>query len=100
MVALYLYTFTDCFLLHFDYSPYSHNCENLPFFVPRWRQKRSARGGARVKRWAFSVLSLTENTLKLSLPLRASDVDFVSDVHCVNDVTPDGVVGKLNFTCA
>ena len=26
--------------------------------------------------------------------LAASDVDFVSDVHCVNDVTPDGVVGK------
>ena len=32
------------------------------------------------------------------LPLRASDVDFVSDVHCVNDVTPDGVVGKHHIT--
>jgi hypothetical protein len=28
------------------------------------------------------------------LPLRANDVAFGSDVHCVNDVTPDGVVGK------
>ena len=24
----------------------------------------------------------------------ANDVAFGSDVHCVNDVTPDGVVGK------
>jgi len=29
--------------------------------------------------------------------LRASDVAFGSDVHCVNDVTPDGVVGKHHF---
>ena len=28
------------------------------------------------------------------LPLRASDVDFVSDVHCVSDVSPCGEVGK------
>ena len=28
------------------------------------------------------------------LPLRASDVAFGNDVYCVNDVTPDGVVGK------
>jgi len=25
---------------------------------------------------------------------RANDVACGSDVHCVNDVTPDGVVGK------
>ena len=24
--------------------------------------------------------------------------NFVSDVHCVNDVTPDGVVGKHHIT--
>ena len=28
------------------------------------------------------------------LPLRASDIAFGNDVYCVNDVTPDGVVGK------
>jgi hypothetical protein len=28
------------------------------------------------------------------LPLRASDVAFGNDVYCVNDVTPDGVMGK------
>ena len=28
------------------------------------------------------------------MPLRASDVAFGNDVYCVNDVTPDGVVGK------
>ena len=27
------------------------------------------------------------------MPLRASDVAFGNDVYCVNDVTPDGVVG-------
>ena len=32
------------------------------------------------------------------LPLRASDVAFGSDVHCVSDVTPDGVVGKHHIT--
>ena len=28
------------------------------------------------------------------MPLRASDAAFGNDVYCVNDVTPDGVVGK------
>ena len=28
------------------------------------------------------------------MPPGASDVAFGSDVHCVNDVTPNGVVGK------
>ena len=32
------------------------------------------------------------------LPLRARDVDFISDVHCVSDVTPYGVVGKHLIT--
>ena len=51
------------------------------------------------KEITFSVLSLTENTLKLSLPLRASEVYFVSEVHFVSEVSPDGeVMGKLNFT--
>ena len=33
-------------------------------------------------------------------PLGASDVDFVSDVHYVNDVTPVGVVGKNHITAS
>ncbi len=49
----------------------------------------------------FSVLSLTENTLKLSLPLRASEVIFDSEVHFVSEVSPCGeVMGKLNFTAS
>ncbi len=36
--------------------------------------------------------------LERCLPLRASDVDFVSDVHCVSDVTPYDVVGKHYIT--
>ena len=36
----------------------------------------------------ISVLSLTENTLKLSLPLRASEVIFDSEVHFVSEVSP------------
>ena len=32
------------------------------------------------------------------LPSRASDVDFVSDVHCVSDVSPYGEVGKHHIT--
>jgi len=36
----------------------------------------------------LSVILLTEYHAKRCLPLRASDVDFVSDVHCVNDVVP------------
>ena len=51
------------------------------------------------KEIAFSVLSLTENTLKLSLPLRASEVIFDSEVHFASEVSPNGeVTGKLNFT--
>ena len=47
------------------------------------------------------MLSLTENTLKLSLPLWASEVIFDSEVHFVSEVSPNGeVVGKLNFTFA
>ena len=53
-----------------------------------------------IKKGEFSVLSLTENTLKLSLPLRASEVIFDSEVHFVSEVSLDGeVMGKLNFTC-
>ena len=49
----------------------------------------------------ISVLSLTENTLKLSLPLRASEVILDSEVHFVSEVSPDGeVMGKLNFTAS
>ena len=32
------------------------------------------------------------------LPLRASDVAFSSDVHCMSDVTPHGVVSKHHIT--
>ena len=32
------------------------------------------------------------------LPLRASDVAYGSDVHCVSDVSPYGEVGKFHFT--
>ena len=32
------------------------------------------------------------------LPLRASDVAFGSDVHCVSDVSPCGKVGKHHIT--
>ena len=44
------------------------------------------------------LLSLGE---QLSLPLRASEVIFDSEVHGVSEVSPKGEVkGKLNFTCA
>ena len=47
------------------------------------------------------MLSLAENTLKLSLPFRASEVIFDSEVHFVSEVSPDGeVMGKLNFTAS
>ena len=47
----------------------------------------------------LSVLSLTENTLKLSLPLRASEIIYDSEVHFVSEVSPNGeVMGKRNFT--
>ena len=36
--------------------------------------------------------------LERCLPLRARDVAFGSDVHCVSDVTPNGVVGKHHIT--
>ena len=43
-------------------------------------------------------LSLGE---QLSLPLRASEVIFDSEVHIVSEVSPNGeVTGKLNFTFA
>ena len=49
--------------------------------------------------YGVSVLSLTENTLKLSLPSRASEVIYDSEVHFVSEVSPNGeVMGKLNFT--
>ena len=42
------------------------------------------------------LLSLGE---QLSLPLRASEVIFDSEVHFVSEVSPNGeVMGKLNFT--
>ena len=31
---------------------------------------------------------------QLSLPLRASEVAFGSEVHCVSEVSPDGEVGQ------
>ena len=31
---------------------------------------------------------------QLSLPLRASEVAFGSEVHCVSEVSPDGEVGR------
>ena len=40
------------------------------------------------------MILLTEYHAKRCLPLRANDVACGSDVHCVNDVTPDGAVGK------
>ena len=47
------------------------------------------------------MLSQAENTLKLSLPLRASEVIYDSEVHFVSEVSPDGeIMGKLNFTRA
>ena len=36
--------------------------------------------------------------LERCLPLRASDVAFGSDVHCVSDVSPCGEVGKHHIT--
>jgi len=36
--------------------------------------------------------------LERCLPLRASDVAFGSDVHCVSDVSPRGEVGKHHIT--
>jgi hypothetical protein len=45
------------------------------------------------------VFSFKDNTLKLSLPLRASEVIHDSEVHFVSEVSPDGeVMDKLNFT--
>ena len=40
----------------------------------------------------ISVLSLSENTLKLSLPQGASEVVFDSEVHFVSEVSPVGEV--------
>ena len=36
--------------------------------------------------------------LERCLPLRASDAAFGSDVHCVNDASPCGEVGKQHIT--
>jgi len=36
--------------------------------------------------------------LERCLPLRANDVAFGSDVHCVSDVSPCGEVGKHHIT--
>ena len=45
------------------------------------------------------MFSIMENTLKLSLPLRASEVICDREVHFVSEVSPCGeVMGKLNFT--
>ncbi len=42
------------------------------------------------------MFSVKDNTLKLSLPLRASEVIYDSEVHFVSEVSPNGeVVGKL-----
>ena len=43
-------------------------------------------------------IGLLFSFLERCLPLRACDVAFGSDVHCVSDVTPDGVVGKHHIT--
>ena len=42
----------------------------------------------RKKPLRFSVILQAEYHAKRCLPLRASDVDFVSDVHCGSDVVP------------
>ena len=41
-----------------------------------------------------------ENTLKLSLPLRASEVIFDSEVHFVSEVSPDGEAQSCKATRA
>ena len=46
------------------------------------------------KSTAIAVLFFLERCL----PLRASDVAFGSDVHCVSDVSPYGEVGKHHIT--
>ncbi len=46
---------------------------------------------------SVSVLSLTENTLKLSLPSRTNEVIFDSEVHFVSEVSPIGEV-RTNLT--
>ena len=41
------------------------------------------------------------NANQLSLPLRANEIIYDSEVHFVSEVSPNGeVMGKLNFTCA
>ncbi len=47
------------------------------------------------------MLSLTENTLKLSLPFGQVKLSATREVHFVSEVSPDGeVLGKLNFTAS
>jgi hypothetical protein len=48
----------------------------------------------KTKSTSYEVLFVLERCL----PLRASDVAFGSDVHCVSDVSPRGEVGKHHIT--
>ena len=56
--------------------------------------KSVAREGVWVQVPSPALAYLLYGRYATKFALRASDVDFVSDVHFVNDVTPDGVVGK------
>ena len=49
---------------------------------------------AKTKSTSYEVLFVLERCL----PLRASDVAFGGDVHCVSDVSPRGEVGKHHIT--
>jgi len=51
-------------------------------------------GTSKTKSTSYEVLFVLERCL----PLRASDVAFGSDVHCVSDVSPCGEVGKHHIT--
>ena len=51
-------------------------------------------GASKTKSTSQEVLFVLERCL----PLRASDVAFGSDVHCVSDVSPCGEVGKHHIT--
>ncbi len=51
-------------------------------------------GASKNKSTSYEVLLFLERCL----PLRARDVAFGSDVHCVSDVSPYGEVGKHHIT--
>ena len=50
---------------------------------------------------AGQMCSVLEDPAQLSLPLRASEIIFDSEVHFVSEVSPNGeAMGKFNFTRA